>query len=106
MSAKVLRYSHAKYCTAREREEQPEAIPIPKMEIKNGEKLKERTHLPVKNLKLKSPKPIKPEEEKRKQVVAAVPPQTLEMDQSFTYTMKLKNDQRSAKYQAMLANAF
>ena len=45
----------------------------------------------MKNLKLKSPKHSKPEEEKRKQVVVvAVPPQTPEMDQSFTYTMKLK----------------
>ena len=109
MSAKVLRYSHSKYCSAREREEQPEVIPIPKMEIKSGEKLKEQTHLPVKNLKLKHSRPSKPtilEEKGVKPTVAAIPPQTLEMDQSFTYTMKLKNDQRSAKYQTMLANAF
>ena len=50
MSAKVLRYSHAKYCTERAKEEQPEAIPIPKLKIKNAEHLKEQTSLPVKNL--------------------------------------------------------
>ncbi len=103
MSAKTLKYSHAKYCTERGREEQPEAIPIPRMEIKNGEKLKEQTHLPVKSLKLKSPKPSKPEEEEKREPIVVREP---EMEQPFYYTMKLKNDQRSDKYQALLANAF
>ena len=31
MCANNLKYSHPNYCTAREREEQPEEIPIPKM---------------------------------------------------------------------------
>ena len=42
MSAKNLMYSHPKYCTAREREEQPEEIPIPKMEIINDAKIKKQ----------------------------------------------------------------
>ena len=49
MSAKNLMYSHPKYCTAREQEEEPEDIPIPKMEIRNDAKIKNKESLPVKN---------------------------------------------------------
>jgi hypothetical protein len=42
MCAKNLKYSHPKYCTARGREEQPEEIPIPKMEIINDAKIKKQ----------------------------------------------------------------
>jgi hypothetical protein len=106
MSAKVLKYSHAKYCTAREKQEQPETIPIPKLEIKNGEHLKERTSLPVKNLKLKRSKPFKLEDAEKVATPQPLPPQTLEMDQSFHYKMKQKNQQREEKYQIMMSNAF
>ncbi len=56
MSAKNLMYSHPKYCTAREREEQPEEIPIPKMEIINDAKIKNKESLPVKKHTVKRTK--------------------------------------------------
>ncbi len=109
MSAKVLRYSHAKYCTEREKEEQPEAIPIPKLKIKNGEHLKEQTRLPVKNLKLKrtkaytapAEKEATPETDNRR-----LPPQTPEIEQTFQHKMKQRTQQKEAKYQIMMSNAF
>jgi hypothetical protein len=109
MSAKVLRYSHAKYCTEREKEEQPEAIPIPKLKIKNGEHLKEQTSLPVKNLKLKrtkaytapAEKEATPETDNRR-----LPPQTPEIEQTFQHKMKQRTQQKEAKYQIMMSNAF
>ncbi len=56
MSAKVLKYSHARYCSARDPEEQPEDIPIQQLKIKKGEHLKDKASLPVKHLKLKTKK--------------------------------------------------
>jgi hypothetical protein len=109
MSAKVLRYSHAKYCTEREREEQPESIPIPKLKIKNGEHLKEQTSLPVKSLK---PKPklqrtksyAAPQQETEKP--QTLPPQPPTMETSFHHTMQLRKQQKEAQYQNMMSNAF
>ncbi len=109
MSAKVLRYSHAKYCTEREREEQPEAIPNPKLKIKNGEHLKEQTSLPAKNLKLKrtkaytapAEKEATPETDNRR-----LPPQTPEIEQTFQHKMKQRTQQKEAQYKNMMSNAF
>ena len=111
MSAKVLRYSHAKYCTEREKEPQPEAIPIPKLTIKNGEHLKEQTSLPVKSLKLKRATksytaPAEKEATPETPQPQRLPPQTPEMDQSFQYKMKQRLQQKEAKYQSMMSNAF
>ena len=110
MSAKVLRYSHAKYCTEREKEEQPEAIPIPKLKIKNAEHLKEQTSLPVKNLKPKLKRTVtttyaaaEKETEARPQTP---PPETQEIEQSFHTKMKQRTQQKQAKYQAMMTHAF
>ncbi len=77
MSAKILKYSHARYCSARDPEEQPEDIPIPQLKIKKGEHLKDKASLPVKHLKLKT---------KKAEVVTEVKPtpipiQTPEMEQ-------------------------
>ena len=47
MCAKNLKYSHPKYCTAREREEQPEEIPIPNMEIINDAKITKKQGKPT-----------------------------------------------------------
>jgi hypothetical protein len=102
MSAKVLKYSHARYCSARDPEEQPEDIPIPQLKIKKGEHLTNKISLPVKHLKLKT---------KKAEVVTEVKPtpipiQTLEMDQSFHYKMTLRHNQKREQYQAMMSNAF
>jgi hypothetical protein len=110
MSAKVLRYSHAKYCTEREREEQPEAIPIPKLKIKNGEHLKEQTSLPVKNLKLKLKRTTTTTytaaEKETEAKPQTPPPQPQEMEQSFHHKMKQRIQEKEAKYQNMMSNAF
>jgi hypothetical protein len=57
MSAKNLKYSHSKYCTQRNQEQQPEEIPVPKIELKNDAKIKEKQSLPVKAQT--QPKPVK-----------------------------------------------
>ena len=111
MSAKVLRYSHAKYCTERAKEEQPEAIPIPKLKIKNAEHLKEQTSLPVKNLKLKLKRTVTTtyaaaaakETEASPQTT---PPEPPEIPQSFHEKMRERTQQKQAKYQAMMTQAF
>ena len=111
MSAKVLRYSHAKYCTEREREEQPEAIPIPKLKIKNGEHLKEQTSLPVKNLKPKLKRTVTTtyaaaEKETEAKPQTPPPPKTQYIEQSFHSKMKERMQEKEAKYQNMMSNAF
>ena len=107
MSAKVLRYSHAKYCTEREREEQPEAIPIPKLSFKNSEQLKEQTSLPVKNQK---PKPklqrTKSYTEPKPQTPPTPPPHTPQIQETFQNRMRQVMQQKEAKYQTMMSNAF
>jgi hypothetical protein len=102
MSAKVLKYSHSRYCSARETQEQPEDIPIPQLKIKKGEHLKDKVSLPVKNLKLKTKKAEVVSEVKQ----TPIPIQTPEMDQSFHYKMSLRLNQKREKYQAMMSNAF
>ena len=110
MSAKTLKYNHAKYCTAREREEQPDDIPIPNLEIKNGEHLKNKASLPVKKGKLKRSKPMNREvaegEAKAPPSTPALPIQTPQMDQSFQYKMRERTQQKEAKYKVMISNAF
>ena len=111
MSAKVLRYSHAKYCTERAREEQPEAIPIPKLSFKNSEQLKEQTSLPVKNQKpklqrTKSYTEPKPQTETETRPQTPPPPQTTEIQETFQNRMRQVMQQKEAKYQTMMSNAF
>jgi hypothetical protein len=111
MSAKTLKYNHANYCTERGREAKPENIPIPKMEIKNGEQLKNKTSLPVKRPTLKRSKPIAREEaeaepEKPAPSTPALPMQTPQMDESFHYKMRQRTQQKEAQYQVMMSNAF
>ena len=110
MSAKTLKYNHAQYCTAREREEKPDDIPIPNLEIKNGEHLKNKASLPVKKGKLKRSKPMSREvaesAAKATPSTPALPPQTPQMDQSFQYKMRERTQQKEAKYQVMMSNAF
>ena len=110
MSAKTLNYNHAQYCTAREKEEHPEEIPGPKLEIKNGGHLKNTASLPVKKGKLKRSKPMTKEvmegEAKAPASTPALPPQTPQIDQSFQYQMRERIQQKEAKYQVMMSNAF
>ena len=54
MSAKTLKYFHAKHCTERNVEPQPEEIPVPHIEFKSTPTLKERKTLPVKRAKAKA----------------------------------------------------
>ena len=105
MSAKVLRYSHAKYCTERAREEQPEAIPIPKLSFKNSEQLKEQTSLPVKNQKPKLQR-TKSYTEPKPQTPPTPPPQTPQIQETFQNRMRQVMQQKEAKYQTMMSNAF
>ncbi len=110
MSAKTLKYGHAKYCPERVQEEQPEDIPVPKIKIKNGEQIKEKESLPVKRPSLKRTKttgrgPVE-EEAKAPTSTPDLPPQTPEMDTSFKYQMRLRTQQKEAKYQVMMSNAF
>ncbi len=110
MSAKTLKYNHAQYCTAREKEVQPEEIPIPNLEIKNGGHLKNTASLPVKKGKLKRSRPMTKEvmegEAKAPASTPALPPQTPQMDQSFQYQMREKIQQKEANQQVMMTNAF
>ncbi len=104
MSAKTLNYNHAQYCTAREKEEHPEEIPIPKLEIKNGEHLKNTASLPVKKGKLKRSKPIPKAvfEEEATAPAPTLPP----IEQSFHNQRKERLQQKEAMYQNMMSNAF
>ncbi len=106
MSAKTLKHNHTQYCTAREREEQPDEIPIPKLETKNGGHLKNTASLPVKKGKLNRSKPITKEVVEGEAKAPALPPQTPQMDQSFQYQMRERIQQKEAKYQVMMSNAF
>ena len=110
MSAKTLKYSHAKYCTERGREEQPEAIPVPKLKIQNAKHLEDRETLPVKKGNLKRTQTVHwreaEEEGKPTPSTPALPEQTLEMDESFQYKMVQRTKHKQAKYQLMMSNAF
>jgi len=48
MSAQNLKCSHSEYFTERKQEQQPEEIPMPKIEIKNNGKIQEKQSLPIK----------------------------------------------------------
>ena len=48
MSAKNLKYCHAKYCTERNQEQQPEEIPAPQIEVKNNARIKDQKSQPAK----------------------------------------------------------
>ncbi len=114
MSAKNLKYSHANYCTERGREEQPEAIPIPKLKnterqapTRQGNPAREEGKPKVNKDSIiergggggrgKTP-PSTPS-------TPALPEQTLEMDESFQYKMVQRTKQKQVKYQLMMSNA-
>jgi hypothetical protein len=101
MSAKTLKYNHAKYCTERMLEDRPEEIPVPQVKLKN-QALKTQINLGVKNLKLKKTGKVVVQEFRQ----AVIPLQTPEMDQSFNYQRAQRISRQSAKYEAMMSNAF
>ena len=105
ISAKVLRYGHTKYCTERAREVKPDAIPITKRSFKNSEQLKEQTSLPVKNQKPKLQR-TKSYTETRPQTPPTPPPQTPQIQETFQNRMRQVMQQKEAKYQNMMSNAF
>ncbi len=115
MSAKNLMYSHPKYCTAREQEEeQPEEIPIPKMEIMNDAKIKNKESLPVKKHTLKRTQSTTQKQETSKAETEPIkaginyktPDQTADFEHSYLYKMHQRIQIKNEKYQTMMSNAF
>jgi hypothetical protein len=113
MSAKNLRYSHAKYCTERSQEPQPVEIPVPQIENKKAPALRDRNTLPVKRSKAKPqeeeaptydadevPPPPQPEPSRQ-------PPEKRETpDQFWRNTMKNMREQKLSQYKSLCSNAF
>jgi hypothetical protein len=62
MSAKNLKYAHGRYCAERNKDEKPEEIPIPAIEIKNAPQIKDLKSLPVKRAKAKAKAKEPPQE--------------------------------------------
>jgi hypothetical protein len=118
MSAKNLRYSHPKYCLQRDMLEKPEEIPIPKMNIKNMENIKNKIILPVKSKNVKKIKTKKviikedsssEEEEQIIQKPEITKPaliRTISHHETFHNQMKERNEVRNLKYKNLLENAF
>ena len=106
MSAKTLKYNHAQNSTAREKKEHPEEIPGPKLEIKNGGHLKNTASLPVKKGKLKRSKPIREEVFEGEAKAPASTPALPQIEQSFHFQMRERIQQKEAKYQVIMSNAF
>jgi hypothetical protein len=101
MSAKTLKYNHAKYCTERVLEERPVDIPVPQVQLDNVT-LKTKKKLLVKNLKLKKTENVVSKEVQQPTNQA----QTPAMEETFQYKMAQKLSQKSVKYEAMMSNAF
>ena len=110
MSAKTLKYSHAKYCTKRNVETQPEEIPVPQIEFKSSPAIKERKTLPVKRAKAKAkteeydadevpPQPPPPPSREK-----LVKPET--PDQFWNNTLKNMKEKKMQQYKALCSNAF
>ncbi len=98
MSAKTLKYGHMKYCAKREKS-------IPKIKIKNDEQINEREDIPIQRPILKRTKTIsrKPEAE---EIINTNPTPQVEINTSFNYQMRLRTQEKEAKYQTMMSNAF
>ena len=127
MSAKNLKYSHAKYCTERNAETQPEEIPVPQIEFKSTPSIKERTTLPVKRAKAKAKtatetveydadeveprqtaevsraKPTKPETSTKLRLSQRADETP---DQFWTNTVKNMKEKKMQQYKALFSNAF
>ena len=112
MSAKTLKYSHAKYCTERNAEPQPEEIPVPQIEFKSTPTLKQRKTLPVKRAKAKAkakteeydadevpPQPPAPPSREK-----PVRPET--PDQFWNNTVKNMKEKKMQQYKNLCSNAF
>ena len=114
MSAKTLKYSHAKYCTERNAEPQPEEIPVPHIEFKSTPTLKERKTLPVKRAKAKAktatetvgndadevPPPPKAPTSREKPTKPETP------DQFWNTTVRNMQEKKMQQYMALGSNAF
>ena len=108
MSAKTLKYSHAKYCTERNVEPQPEEIPVPQIEMKNTPS---RKTLPVKRAKAKAknteqydadevaPQPPPPPSREK-----AMKPES--PDQFWNNTVKNMKEKKMQQYKNLCSNAF
>ena len=129
MSAKNLKYSHAKYCTERNAETQPEEIPVPQIEFKSTPSLKECKTLPVKRAKAKAKtatetleydtdemqprqrrdlptkveKPMKPETSTKLRLSQRADETP---DQFWTNTVKNMKEKKMQQYKALCSNAF
>jgi hypothetical protein len=97
MSAKNLRYSHAKYCTERSQEPQPVEIPVPKIEVKKATALRGRKSLPVKRTKTKQEEEDIPETPSR---------QNETPEQFWNNTVKNMRERKLSQYKFLCSNAF
>ena len=112
MSAKNLKYSHQKYCTERNKEEKPEEIPIPQIEIKNAPQIKNLKTLPVKSGKAKAKAIPEQIEEKEPASLAPEAPYKSQCtkhetpEEFWRNTMKALKDKKMAHYKYLCSNAF
>ena len=89
MSAKTLKYSHARYCK----------------ELKDKEPPQEKRE-PLKRTNTIHYREAMEEEAQPPPSTPALPEQTIETDDSFGWKMVQRKKQKEAKYQIMMSNAF
>jgi hypothetical protein len=99
MSAKNLKYSHAKYCTERSQEPQPVEIPVPKIETKKATALRDRKSLPVKRTKIK-------QEEEEEDIPKTPSRQNETPEQFWSNTVNNMRERRLSQYKFLCSNAF
>ena len=117
MSPKNLKYAHGRYCTERNKEEKPEEIPIPQIEIKNAPQIKDRKTLPVKRAKGK-PQQQPLQEQPPTHDPDEVPPQTPKPqhrdqhekhetpEEFWRNTLKSMKEKKLAQYKSQCSNVF
>jgi hypothetical protein len=97
MSAKNLKYSHAKYCTERSQEPQPVEIPVPKIETKKATAPTARKSLPVRRTKIIQVEEDIPETSSR---------QNETPEQFWSTTVNNMRERRLSQYKFLCSNAF
>jgi hypothetical protein len=104
MSAKNLRYPHAKYCTERSQEPEPVKIPAPKIELKK---------VPVKRSKAKPREAAAPTYD-ADEVPPPPPPPASRLarekhetpEQFWRNTITNMREKKLSQYKSLLSNAF
>jgi hypothetical protein len=98
MSAKNLKYSHAKYCTERSQEPQPVEIPVPKIETKKTTAIRDRKSLTVKRTKIK--------QEEEEDIPETPSRQNETPEQFWNNTVKNMRERKLSQYKFLCSNAF